>query len=227
MIAVLRAREIVPPPPRHLRRGQQRLLLVGGRAGRVRVGGREEQQLRSQRRAAPISGHERDSRREVRARAVAADGDADPAACHGSTRGEPARGLVRGLGGGGERMLGRERVVERQHRARRRVRERAAQVVGTVEVAEDPRPAMQVQQDRRSIARRVETRAQWTGARRDREILDATDRFARTLKQRATRDGRRARFGYGDRVQPGSRSEPLDDLAQPRLESEIHEREGT
>ena len=100
-----------------------------------------------------IARHQRDRRGEVAARAVAADGD--PGGVDAEI-GRVARGpkgcRVRVLGRGRELVLGRQPVVDRHHHASRAVGDRATRRVVGVETADDPTPAVEV--DERGERRR-------------------------------------------------------------------------
>src|SRR5439155_155620 len=76
--AVLVARRVVVPEPDHVRTGEEVSLGVLPARARleVGVGGRIDQELVDDVRAAAVAGHERDDRREIAARAVPADGNA-------------------------------------------------------------------------------------------------------------------------------------------------------
>ena len=130
---------------------QQVALAVGGVRGvaAAHVGGGIDQQLEGDRQVAGVARQQRDHRRQVAARAVAADRQArriEPE--RAGLRAHPARGGVGVFDGRGEAVLRRHAVVDRHHRAARAVGQLAAQRVMRVEIADDPAAAVVVDQHR-------------------------------------------------------------------------------
>ena len=120
------------------------------------VGGRVDQELEGDRRAAAFARRERDPAGDVAAGAVAADGEAcGVGAQAGGVPGDPAGRGVAVLQRGGEAVLRRKPVVHGGHQAAGVMAEIAADIVVGVEVAADPAAAVDVDQDRQRASARV------------------------------------------------------------------------
>ena len=185
---------VIFPEPFHVR-ARQHVAVVGEfllRRRRQRaIGDRVEQQLEIDRRTAAIARHHRDYRRQVSARAVAAD--REPRRVRAERRRvfrHPLRRRVAILRSRRKYVLRRQPVIDRHHHASRLVRERAAYPVVTLEIAEHPSAAVEINQHahRRIALGRIDARRDVTGRAGDVPILDAIDRRRRNrirLEQRA------------------------------------------
>ena len=178
--------------PVHRRLGQHRAVAVDPGLGRlVRTGGGVDQQLELQL-ALGVAAHvDRHRGGEVAAGAVAADADAGrvDADLGGVVEG-PAGGGQGVVVAGGEGVFGREAVVHRQDLGAGVGGEAAAVGVVSLEVADDPAAAVEIDQaraGRRGVGRGVE-------AGRDRAAGAADLEVARfdALGDRVRRSGRRA-----------------------------------
>ena len=143
------------------------------------VAHRIDQDLERERRAARVARAQRAHRREVAARAVAADGD--PRRVAADLRRVRDRPVERGpavVERRRKRMLGREPVVDRHHDRARRVRELASDPVELLDVPDDPTAAVQHDEDRQTgVGRRpVDAHRYAVGV----VILDREDRLGRS-----------------------------------------------
>jgi hypothetical protein len=186
--------------------------------GAALVGRRVDQQLKRDLPVARVACRDGHHRGEVAAGAVAADREPRRIdAERGRMALDPSSGGDAVVDGGWKAMLRPHPVVDRHHRAARAVGELAAQGVVGVEVADDPAPAVKVDErrQRRSARARGPVRAQ--GDRPGRpfgaQFDGARHLGRRRLREEAPLAVRRPRFGRCERVQR-RHADTLDQLEQ-------------